>query len=212
MEQTASKKKLDEKFLEAWRGLEAALKDADGPSVMTVEDNLKARSREADADRLRACRQVRNYLTHSERGFLPVSDEMIKFLQDMAKEVRAARGTAKTEMISAAKYGAVSPDDPVSKACALMLSKTRDGVLVLNADKKLVGVLGWRGMARALADASQDARALLVGYLAKNGGLDADITETNADTPVIDAPKVRAAVLDAKGRCIGVLNPERPWR
>lgn len=212
MEQPASKKKLEEKFLDAWRGLETALKDADGPSAATLEDNLKARSREADADRLRACRQVRNYLVHSERGFLPVSDEMVRFLQDMAKEVRAARGTAKTEMVSAAKYGAVSPDDPVSKACAVMLSKKRDGVLVLNADKKLLGIFDYRAMAPALADTSQDARALLVGYFAKNGGLYTDIAETAADTPVIDAPGCRAAVLDPKGRCIGVLNPERPWR
>ena len=63
------------RYLELYREYETALRAA-GMDYKAVEEAADA----LVGDRMRMCRQMRNYLTHSsDAGFLDVSDQQISF-------------------------------------------------------------------------------------------------------------------------------------
>lgn len=198
----------DKAFLDAWRDMEQLLRDA-GRTVQDIEANLTAKSRESDASKLRICRQIRNFLTHDGPGFVSAQPAMAEFIRALSAEIRRAGGTARTVMTSAARYGCVSADASVKDAARVLLDKRRDSILVLDSNKELLGAFDARSMASALTDSEASGS---VRVLAGRHGLDSRLPTVREDAPVPDIPGSRCVVIDAKGRCVGVVNPERPWR
>lgn len=198
----------DQAFLDAWRDLEQMLRD-ENKTVQAIETNLAAMSREGDASKLRICRQVRNFLTHDGPGFVAASPAMTEFIEDLIMEIRRAKGTARTVMTSAAKYGCVSADEPVDAAARVLLSKRRDAILVLDYNRTLMGAFDARSLAYAVTEGTASGP---VRVLADRYSLDSRLPTVRDDTPVDSLPATRCAVIDAKGKCVGVVNPERAWR
>lgn len=70
-----------EKFMDAYKDYEAAVRAA-GSETLKAEEGADADVRE----RLRICRQMRNYLAHvNDAGFLSPSASQVRFLTDQAK-------------------------------------------------------------------------------------------------------------------------------
>lgn len=96
-----------EKFLEAYRKYESMVRQA-GTDALAAEGLVS----DAVANRLRICRQIRNYLSHnSDPGFLAPTPEMIDFLNEQSKI-----WLVKCDLVkSHAKKGGVASDD---ESCA----------------------------------------------------------------------------------------------
>lgn len=199
----------DKEYLDAWRDLELALKEEGQITAQDLEGNLQARSRTADTDRLRICRQVRNFIMHGGAGFVTGTDAMRDFLRGLEHEIRRVRGVVKDHMVTSAKYGCVGPNELVCKAASLALTRKHGDVLVIDGDKNLIGVFGPEAMAKALAEGACADR---ISFPAVMKLLDRDVQKVRYDDPSRDAPDKRCVVLDPKGRCVGVYNPEKGWR
>lgn len=206
---TKTEQTMNKKFLDLWREMETALNEEGPCTVLDLEHNLDARSRSADVSKLRICRQIRNFLVHDGHDIVAATQAMCDFITAMTYEIRRARGTAKNHMMTAAKYGALGPEDSVAAAGAMMLSKKRDGILILDGSKRLLGVFGTRAMAMSLADGY--CKDKIQAVIDRNG-LDRDIQSVLDTDPAKSVPDCRAVVTDAKGRCVGVVNPEGRWQ
>ena len=78
------------KFLTLYRAYESYLREQ-GMEYKAVEDAATGQKQ----DRMRICRQIRNYLVHQEdAGFLAVSDLQLQFLETLCTEAKHGRDTA----------------------------------------------------------------------------------------------------------------------
>lgn len=75
---------MNDKFLDAFKELETELRGL-GLSVLDYENNLPDGT---EKERLKICRIIRNYLSHQDKKFVTASEEMIKFISDLALNAR----------------------------------------------------------------------------------------------------------------------------
>ncbi len=83
----------NEKFLDAFRALDIELKDQD-TTVLNYENSLNG----LDAEKLKVCRIMRNYMAHNDTTFLTASNEQIKFLDGLTTEVLKKAHLVRDEM------------------------------------------------------------------------------------------------------------------
>lgn len=82
-------------FLQLYRTYESLLREQKGIEPKDEEANVDG----LIGDRLRMCRQFRNYFVHtSDPGFLEVSDKMGKFLSDYVDALKSKGDTVKKHM------------------------------------------------------------------------------------------------------------------
>ena len=86
---------MNDKFLDAFKELETELRGL-GMSVLDYENNLADGT---DKERLKLCRIIRNYLSHQDKKFVVASEEMIKFISDLALEIRRKGNVVSNELI-----------------------------------------------------------------------------------------------------------------
>lgn len=86
------------KFLEAYKELETELKyhisNNTNNVVLEYENELSAKS-STDAERLKVCRIMRNYMAHNDVKFLTPSLSQIEFLTSLTKQLQRLSKTAK---------------------------------------------------------------------------------------------------------------------
>ncbi|MCM1296341.1 MAG: hypothetical protein NC311_12450 [Muribaculaceae bacterium] len=198
--------KPEQVFLDLFRSLETACREEGNMQVLDLERHLDSRSRPQDVSKLRACRIIRNYLVHDGAGFVTVTPAMSRFLDQLIKEVRAAKGTAKDVMTTIARYGSAGPDDKAADAAATMLSKKRDSLVLTGPDGLYGGVLDAAGLAMCLSD----KKIATVKQLLARKGARTDVLTVGHDTPVSALPAGRAVVLK-NGRPAGVINISEAW-
>lgn len=191
------------KFLDAWRTLEQACTEEKNMTVQQFEQELETAGRQAEASRLRICRQVRNFLVHDSQDFVTPTNAMCAFTAEMAKAARLANGTARDVMTSAAAYGQATMGDDMTKVAMLLLSKKRGDVIIKDRDGSFAGMAGARTFASALAE--KKIKAIVPAIL------DQPPCTVDASAPVSTLPEGRAAVMDGK-KCIGIINPRKGWQ
>ena len=80
-----------EKFIGLYREYEQLLRTS-GLDPKTVEDAAA----NLDSDRLRLCRQFRNYFAHvQDPGFLEATDKMMRYLEGKVRELKLAGDVVK---------------------------------------------------------------------------------------------------------------------
>lgn len=86
------------KFLEAYKELETELKyhisNNTNNVVLEYENELSTKS-STDAERLKVCRIMRNYMAHNDVKFLTPSSSQIEFLTSLTKQLQRLSKTAK---------------------------------------------------------------------------------------------------------------------
>ena len=94
---------MNDKFLDAFRALDSELK-LNNTTVLDYENSLDSDNQE----KLKACRIMRNYMSHNDTTFLTASTNQIKFLNDLTLELRKKAHTVKDEMkrVTPIKYTA----------------------------------------------------------------------------------------------------------
>lgn len=120
-----AKKDID-KFLALYREYETLVRDA-GNEPKDIED----RADDLTANRLRICRQFRNYLSHqNDPSFLDVSDSMLRFMQSNVDKLRNARDTLRKHC-KRPNLATVTEKDKVSVACERMAQLKSDRIVVV---------------------------------------------------------------------------------
>lgn len=105
-----------EKFLNLYRDYEQLLR-AEGADPKAVEDEL-AQSDAQSSDRLRLCRQFRNYMSHvQDPGFVEPTEKMMKFLSGRADALRA-KGDAARKHLRKPEAAMLEETEKVSDAMA----------------------------------------------------------------------------------------------
>lgn len=112
-------------FLELYRQYETALRGR-GASVTDMEGVFD----DVRSQKLRICRQMRNYMSHNEGGFIEPTAKQVKFMRDMIMD---ECDTAKSAMVSKAR-GTVVENGRCDDALSAMASSKREVIGVV--DKK----------------------------------------------------------------------------
>lgn len=120
-------------FLALYREYESLLREQ-GMEYKQVEDSLEGLGQ----DRMRICRQMRNYLVHQEDpGFLTVSEKQMAFFRDLIRQEKTKPDTFEDHLLSP-RSGACTPEDSPEavlkkmkrlKTCFLPVWKLKEGRL-----------------------------------------------------------------------------------
>ncbi len=131
------KSNLTSTFLEKYRELERALREnlgmdngmSSGP-VAYYEQGIKD---EEVATKLHHVRIIRNTITHNPglEGFVGVTQENIKFLEEMIHRVESLNGIVKDEYKTLAKSCVLKSDNTLQEACEMFANKKTDLICVL---------------------------------------------------------------------------------
>lgn len=124
-------------FLEKYKELEGILRASDSSqTILQYEETLPA----DDMERLRICRQIRNYVQHHEDGvrFLTATEEMLKFIESLIQSEAAKNGVVKDRMY---RLSAITPADTLSVAMGRFASSARPWLPVTGENGEYVGIL-----------------------------------------------------------------------
>ena len=123
----------NERFLEAYRNLDTELK-ANGTTVLDFENSLKDG---IDKEKLKICRNMRNYMSHNDVNFLCATLEQSKFIDKLTESIRKASHTVKDEM---KRVKTVKPTEPLKNSIAgldkypIVPIETKTGIYLVDKD------------------------------------------------------------------------------
>lgn len=125
----------EQEFLELYRTYESALRDA-GEDYKTLEE----RSDDLLQNRMRMCRQMRNYLSHqNDAGFLSISESQLDFLRELIR-AQELKGDILQNHIGTVRAGSCKPEDTLESAYRKMKRNKTDKLPVCEGTRVL-GVL-----------------------------------------------------------------------
>lgn len=137
-----------DKFMGLYREYEQLLR-ASGLDPRMVEDTANG----LDSDRLRLCRQFRNYFAHvQDPGFLEPTDKMVRYLEGRVQELKLASDVVKKH-IKKPDACMLSESDKVQVATEKFQKLKCSGLLVLRSDGaygslSVFDILGQRSTAK----------------------------------------------------------------
>lgn len=120
---------IQEKFLGLYKEYETLVR-ASGKEPKELEDAVVG----VESDRLKLCRQFRNYFAHvQDPGFLVPTEKMMVFLKARVDEMKAAGDVAKKHL-KKPDYCMLTEEDKISDAYAMFSKLCRSDILVLKKD------------------------------------------------------------------------------
>ncbi len=124
------------KFTDEYRSLETALRE-NGTDYKTLEDGAD----EARQDRLRICRQMRNYIIHhQDEGFLDITDKQIRFIEEELQKQKMS-GDVLKKHLKTVKTSCCTLDDLLIDVFGKMDRLSEAFIAVLSDDKHFIGIL-----------------------------------------------------------------------
>lgn len=122
-------------FLELYRTYEGQLRDA-GVDYKTLEE----KSDDLLQNRMRICRQMRNYLSHqNDAGFLNISEKQIEFLKDRIREQELQGDILQNHLVTV-RAGSCKPEDTLDSVYRKM-KRNHTQYLPICEGNHVVGVL-----------------------------------------------------------------------
>lgn len=132
-------------FLETYKKLENMIRKA-YPSIDFSKENspvthLESSINVTDSEKLRICRNMRNFLQHNEKGsaFITVTDEQIKFLNGLIEKMICKNGIVKDKYKTMAKSPFVHDSDTVQTIAKKLTDS--DVVIVFNKKEQIMGYI-----------------------------------------------------------------------
>lgn len=189
---TEKQKKVNETFLEYYKALEKTVMEVDECSIFELENQLGQDSEEAN--RLKICRLMRNFLSHNNNsdGFVSASHAMIAFLDSETKKELKKKKTAGD---ISKKIRSISEDDSLQE-CAGRLSRV-PFLPVTDKEGKLIGCITAKSICSAFSGSPLNARTKVKAAVSKCGSV-------LADTPA-DEVLESCIVTDKNGKYKGVI-------
>lgn len=124
------------KFIEKYKELEGILRNSDSLSILQYEETLSA----SDMERLRICRQIRNYVQHHDDGsiFLTATPAMTVFLESLIQSENAKRGMVKDKLY---RLSPLSYDDTLGSGLERYANSKREWMPVVDCNGIYLGSL-----------------------------------------------------------------------
>lgn len=149
----------NEKFLALYKDYETLVRnrtDKDPKDYEEVQGDL-------EMNRLRMCRQFRNYLSHQNDGrFLAVSDVQLKFMESVVDSLKKSGDTVKKHLKSPAA-ATVSVNEACKEALLKIASLTADRIVVVSKD----GSYGIASVYDIIKESQKNPKAKMSGVKAK---------------------------------------------
>lgn len=182
----------ESRFLAAWSAYESAVREIRGCECREYENEASG----VLSERLRLCRQVRNYIAHAnDKGFAQPSDAMVGCLEQQARVLRGEGDVARKHVV---KGCVLAPRTRVDEAVRAMSKKESDWCAV--PDGKGFRVVTLFDVAtEALRSKTARLEGVKGSRRARTCAADTDAAELSRD--------VRYVVLDAKGEPLGLFCP-----
>lgn len=191
-----------DKFLALYKEYETLMRDA-GKDVKTQEDSVSG----VESDRLRMCRQFRNYLAHTpDPGFLEPTDKMMRFLQSQADAIKS-EGDIVKKHIKKPEACILSESDKISDAyekfsrlkCFSLLVLKKDGSYALLS---VFDVIGARSTSKIGLFKMKPVKPVFVSPMQPFGSVDMDAVVLCTDTGMPDGKLLgRVWTRDGGGIC-----------
>ena len=110
-----------DKFLENWKELENVMRTKKGMEVREWEEKNEGK---IEAERLKVCRIIRNYVAHNNtEGFIyKVDNTMIRWIKNFTKDLKKRNKSTKTDKVKLVKPKKV--EKPTNKSVK-SVSKTK---------------------------------------------------------------------------------------
>lgn len=141
--------KLTQEFLEQYKALEQLLRSIFGPemSVLNYESKLSI----PDADKLKVCRIIRNFLQHNPdaSSFITPSKEMIAHLKNVASQAALELETAKDKTY---KLSPIKTTMTIRQASKIINKTERNWAPVVDEKGFLVGIITMERLFRVLCN------------------------------------------------------------
>lgn len=201
-------KSLTDEFLETYKTLEGLVRSVlNMESILVYESTLTS----DDMDRMRLCRQTRNYIQHNADGmvFVQPTQAMLSFLRGKCVSIRASQKTVKDMLY---RLQALSVDDTLGMACKRFAKTKRQWLPVISPEGVCVGVLSETRLIQALdahgrLDVTLDT-AVPVKDLASEAR--ANVIFVPATEPAVQylSEKPEIIVVGSKDKYLGVIRWE----
>lgn len=131
----------NEKFLQAYKLLEGAVKTVGFETVLLYEQHLESKnSNDETLTRIRLCRQCRNFISHEADEFFEASKEMIDFVSNLASQLDASKNPIKKYAIKQK----ITDDMKLQDALTILAKRGGKTAPVFNKKGELVGFLNDR--------------------------------------------------------------------
>lgn len=131
----------NEKFLQAYKTLESAVKTVGFDTVLLYEQHLESKnSNDENLSKIKFCRQCRNYLSHEAEEFFEASKDMIEFTSNLASKLDSSKTPIKKHMIKQK----ITEDMKLQDALAILAKRGGKTAPVFDKKGELVGFLNDR--------------------------------------------------------------------
>ena len=131
----------NEKFLQAYKTLEGAVKTAGFDTVLLYEQHLESKnSNDENLSKIKFCRQCRNYLSHEAEEFFEASKDMIEFVSNLASKLDTSKTPIKKHMIKQK----ITEDMKLQDALVILAKRGGKTAPVFDKKGELVGFLNDR--------------------------------------------------------------------
>ena len=192
-------------FLEEYTKIEGMLKKSDKypDTVLEFENNLDTET----AEKLRLCRQIRNYCRHHDdyKKFVDAADGMIQFIKSVQYMIEAdfAHVKDKTKRIPS-----LTVEDTISDAMRAVEKAPAGIVPVVYGDGVLEGIVTMRVLINALNNGSRKTAKIfsLIGNKVWQKEQNYKTVVTTDPLPELKSADELILVIDQKGKYKGVLE------
>lgn len=199
-----------QKFLAEYKRLEEAIRNADNnlcklswvdavpvsPTVLSLEDEISDPDMK---DKLKLCRNVRNYAQHHSDNFASSSPAMTAFVSRIVRDIDLLDGSYKDIMT---KCPVVLMASSTVKECADAFSRT-DADWYPVTDSSGVGYITKDSFVRAVAD-GVTARTKIKNYV--TSGDQSVRIELQANPISNMSGENKIVVINGKGKIVGIVN------
>lgn len=138
-------------FINTYKTLENLLREkSPDTSVLEYENTLPA----AEGDKLRICRQLRNYIQHHEDGevFISISDNMIKFLKLLITQIESEE---KKVIDRVYRLGAIELGEKLINVVERFSKTKREWLPVVDNNGMFLGILSYYSVFNAILAAGK---------------------------------------------------------
>ena len=128
-------------FLENYKRLEVNIRNLKNMQIKEYEDYLNEQGRVDDADKLRFCRTVRNYMSHHSEAifFVGITKEMVLFVSGLNEEINEYDSPVKKKMIPLSK--ALYEGNSLAEAATFLIKRKLQSAPVFSKSNECIGVV-----------------------------------------------------------------------
>ena len=195
-------------FLEEYKKLESNTRECLDLQVKEYEDKLINDKRLDDAEKLRYCRNARNFLSHHQdaQSFVSISKDMQSFISLLNQELSEKDTPVKKKMITVSK--ALLDSCNISEAAQYLQKKKISVAPYFNKNGTFVGIINQDAICSLVADGKSIKTTKLSSLPVSKTQLSKvqSISDTDTISTIFGAPKSTLfLVKNEKGAIVGFI-------